>query len=110
MVQVSKLNLRLPPDLREAAQQLANYQGISLNALCCIALRSHVQYQGKVLGHLSQAPPRRQPAKPAATVSIEDEPEALPQQVIRVTPKVGANQPCPCGSGQKYKRCHGRPA
>jgi hypothetical protein len=23
-------------------------------------------------------------------------------------PKVGRNQPCPCGSGQKYKRCHGR--
>ena len=24
-------------------------------------------------------------------------------------PKVGANDPCPCGSGKKYKRCHGRP-
>lgn len=23
--------------------------------------------------------------------------------------KVGRNQPCPCGSGKKYKRCHGRP-
>jgi len=23
-------------------------------------------------------------------------------------PKVGRNQPCPCGSGKKYKRCHGR--
>jgi preprotein translocase subunit SecA len=22
--------------------------------------------------------------------------------------KVGRNQPCPCGSGQKYKHCHGR--
>ncbi|MFQ5427157.1 MAG: SEC-C metal-binding domain-containing protein, partial [Gaiellales bacterium] len=22
-------------------------------------------------------------------------------------PKVGRNQPCPCGSGKKYKRCHG---
>ena len=22
--------------------------------------------------------------------------------------KVGRNEPCPCGSGQKYKRCHGR--
>jgi hypothetical protein len=25
-------------------------------------------------------------------------------------PKVGRNQPCPCGSGKKYKRCHGRGA
>jgi len=23
-------------------------------------------------------------------------------------PKVGRNEPCPCGSGKKYKRCHGR--
>jgi uncharacterized protein YchJ len=22
-------------------------------------------------------------------------------------PKVGRNEPCPCGSGQKYKKCHG---
>lgn len=27
----------------------------------------------------------------------------------RSTPKTGRNQPCPCGSGKKYKRCHGRP-
>lgn len=24
-------------------------------------------------------------------------------------PKVGRNKPCPCGSGKKYKKCHGRP-
>jgi preprotein translocase subunit SecA len=28
-------------------------------------------------------------------------------QVIRRTPKVGRNDPCPCGSGKKYKHCHG---
>jgi preprotein translocase subunit SecA len=22
-------------------------------------------------------------------------------------PKVGRNDPCPCGSGKKYKKCHG---
>ena len=27
----------------------------------------------------------------------------------RSTAKVGRNDPCPCGSGKKYKRCHGRP-
>jgi len=26
----------------------------------------------------------------------------------RVTRQVGRNDPCPCGSGMKYKRCHGR--
>ena len=31
------------------------------------------------------------------------------QQPIRVEKKVGRNDPCPCGSGKKYKNCHGRP-
>jgi uncharacterized protein len=30
------------------------------------------------------------------------------QQVRRDTPKVGRNDPCPCGSGKKYKQCHGQ--
>ncbi|MFW5712004.1 MAG: preprotein translocase subunit SecA [Spirochaetota bacterium] len=29
-------------------------------------------------------------------------------QVKRTVPKVGRNDPCPCGSGKKYKHCHGR--
>lgn len=28
--------------------------------------------------------------------------------VKRSTPKVGRNDPCPCGSGKKYKNCCGR--
>ncbi|MDR2101564.1 MAG: SEC-C domain-containing protein, partial [Treponema sp.] len=28
--------------------------------------------------------------------------------VVRTYPKVGRNDPCPCGSGKKYKHCHGR--
>jgi preprotein translocase subunit SecA len=27
--------------------------------------------------------------------------------VVRDQPKVGRNEPCPCGSGKKYKKCHG---
>jgi preprotein translocase subunit SecA len=30
-----------------------------------------------------------------------------PQQVVRGQAKVGRNDPCPCGSGKKYKKCHG---
>jgi preprotein translocase subunit SecA len=29
------------------------------------------------------------------------------QTVRRAEPKVGRNDPCPCGSGKKYKKCHG---
>jgi preprotein translocase subunit SecA len=35
--------------------------------------------------------------------------EAAPQQPFqREFPKVGRNDPCPCGSGKKYKHCHGQ--
>ncbi len=30
------------------------------------------------------------------------------QQVVRDGEKVGRNEPCPCGSGKKYKHCHGK--
>ncbi|RYY65084.1 MAG: preprotein translocase subunit SecA [Chitinophagaceae bacterium] len=30
------------------------------------------------------------------------------QEPVRVGPKVGRNDPCPCGSGKKYKACHGK--
>jgi preprotein translocase subunit SecA len=29
------------------------------------------------------------------------------QTFKRESPKVGRNDPCPCGSGKKYKKCHG---
>lgn len=37
----------------------------------------------------------------------EDHHHAKPQTVVREEPKVGRNEPCPCGSGKKYKKCHG---
>lgn len=30
-----------------------------------------------------------------------------PRQVVRMEPKVGRNDPCPCGSGRKHKKCCG---
>ena len=35
---------------------------------------------------------------------------AVKQQPIVVGPKVGRNDPCPCGSGKKFKQCHGKDA
>ncbi len=34
-------------------------------------------------------------------------PVAMQQPITRAQPKVGRNDPCPCGSGKKYKQCHG---
>jgi len=49
---------------------------------------------------LSAPPPMR------LTLNRGEEP-AVPQTVHRSNEKVGRNDPCPCGSGKKYKKCHG---
>jgi preprotein translocase subunit SecA len=43
-----------------------------------------------------------------ASANAESAPAAAPATFTRVGPKVGRNDPCPCGSGKKYKHCHGR--
>ena len=36
------------------------------------------------------------------------QPEKRNIEPVRVEKKVGRNEPCPCGSGKKYKNCHGK--
>ena len=58
-------------------------------------------------------------AEPLPTPHPEHQPNALAPQsgqaaavatqpFVRSGPKVGRNAPCPCGSGKKYKHCHGK--
>jgi preprotein translocase subunit SecA len=37
-----------------------------------------------------------------------DPSETVKQQPVQVGPKIGRNDPCPCGSGKKFKACHGK--
>jgi preprotein translocase subunit SecA len=37
-----------------------------------------------------------------------DPSENVKQEPVKVGPKIGRNDPCPCGSGKKYKNCHGK--
>ena len=59
------------------------------------------------------APPPAAGASPAGSLAggrpIEQAPTVQrPQTQRREMPKVGRNEPCPCGSGKKYKQCHGK--
>ena len=63
----------------------------------------------------TQTPMEFQHAEPSGfgTPPAEEESSApaampMPATVARDAPKVGRNDPCPCGSGKKYKQCHGR--
>ena len=71
---------------------------------------SFVKEEGRqgVQDTLRSAAPRQQQAQ-AGGDGAEGEPEAKPVTYRRSQPKIGPNQPCPCGSGKKYKKCCGAP-
>ncbi len=54
-------------------------------------------------------PPAATATAPAPERSADDIKLPIPKQVpvARSFPKVGRNDPCPCGSGKKFKQCHG---
>jgi preprotein translocase subunit SecA len=43
------------------------------------------------------------PAEPEQSAAA-----GMAQPFVREDRKVGRNEPCPCGSGKKYKQCHGK--
>jgi preprotein translocase subunit SecA len=53
--------------------------------------------------------PRRGGVRPAAAAAAGGGGGKV-QTVRREQPKVGRNDPCPCGSGKKFKKCHGKEA
>lgn len=57
----------------------------------------------------SAAPIERQQVAKVTGTSGGGEEESTRREPIRVGRKIGRNEPCPCGSGKKYKNCHGRP-
>jgi len=57
-----------------------------------------------------EAPPQSGPQglpPPGARQAPPPMPLQPAQRPVRSAPKVGRNQPCPCGSGKKFKNCHG---
>ena len=92
-------SVRISESLKVEAASYAASIGVSLSALVAVALRDYLDRRrwpdGPAQGQAGAAP-----AAPAAA------PVSVPHRVQPV-PKVGANQPCPCGSRKPYKRCHG---
>ena len=57
----------------------------------------------------AEEPKREQVAKPTAAVGGDDSGDSR-RTPVRKKNKIGRNDPCPCGSGKKYKNCCGRNA
>ncbi len=68
-----------------------------------LARAQHAEF-GPAAAALTEEPADAAAAPPAAAAPAE--PAAQPFR--RFAEKVGRNDPCPCGSGKKYKQCHGR--
>jgi len=79
---LSKLQLQAPPLMPEPAVDPSQFEF------------QHEEFTG--LGGEKAAPPE------------ESAPAEAQQPFVRSDRKVGRNEPCPCGSGKKYKHCHGK--
>jgi preprotein translocase subunit SecA len=68
------------------------------------------EYLFKVQVNQEIEEPEELVSKPAKVVEHRGDTEASeqPSTVRRDEEKVGRNDPCPCGSGKKYKKCHGQ--
>jgi preprotein translocase subunit SecA len=71
---------------------------------------SSFKFQHAAAPSLVPPPPPAEPRPSAAPGQpLRPAPAAEPiTPYVREQPKVGRNDPCPCGSGKKYKQCHGR--
>ncbi len=80
VVFLSRVNIRTEEDV-ELAENKEHKQNMNFN-------------------HAS-APNSLNPESPEQNTAVE-------KPFVRNKPKVGRNEPCPCGSGKKYKQCHGK--
>ena len=68
----------------------------------------HQEAPAALDGNAIEAGTEAAAAEPAAPRRFEPAPAApRPVTQTRELPKIGRNDPCPCGSGKKYKHCHG---
>ncbi|MGY6238665.1 preprotein translocase subunit SecA [Burkholderia ambifaria] len=94
---VMNVQIQSPEQLEEAAEQIEERSGHLEN----------VEYQHADYAE-SGAPVANVAAATAATATADMVGSAMTHGHAGELPKVGRNDPCPCGSGKKYKQCHGK--
>jgi preprotein translocase subunit SecA len=82
-----------------------------LAALPQMYVHDQVQSLGQgAAGAAAPAEPAKSSARSGAEAAMEAALQKRTEPIRRDMPKVGRNDPCPCGSGKKYKKCHGAEA
>jgi preprotein translocase subunit SecA len=107
---MSNVRLQICTGLFRSASNLSSFE----NMLSILARSARTQgpedppeAASAVAARLQPPPSTRPPAGAAAPLPAEKEIQLPKVTIKRDTPKVGRNDPCPCGSGKKYKHCHG---
>ena len=105
---------------REAFELFSNmldrikYDTVSM--LSRLHVRSEAEFEAEAAERQRrlEAAMQTQHAAPQSLVAASEDPlpddtqsAGAQNQVTREGPKIGRNDPCPCGSGKKYKQCHG---
>jgi preprotein translocase subunit SecA len=89
---LSKIQIRRPEDVAAVESQRSDTSTMRFQ---------HAEAPTFAAAPAPQSPPRL--GVPRAPLQAEP---VTPY--VREQPKVGRNKPCPCGSGKKFKHCHGR--
>lgn len=104
MSRVFKVRIQLSPEALEARKRAAMQAQRNMNAQHSEA--ENITQQARPVSSMNGALARRQ----AGNSITAQHTQGQSVTVRRTSPKIGRNDPCPCGSGKKYKNCCGRNA
>ena len=96
------------PDRFEPGESLARHVGSVLKALVEFAARTSGEQLGRLRDEVHESLEDLEHALQHGHSHDHHHDEEEPQEpYVRGGPKIGRNDPCPCGSGKKFKKCHG---
>lgn len=104
MSRVFKVRIQFSPEALEARRRAAMQAQRNMNAQHSEA--ENITQQARPVSSMNGALARRQ----AGSSITAQHTQGQSVTVRRTSPKIGRNDPCPCGSGKKYKNCCGRNA
>ena len=87
---------------------LENIKYEAIQSLTRVQIRSEAQVEALEQSHVEETNIKMEHASAQSPMSDGDDDAAEHQPYVRKEKKLGRNEPCWCGSGKKFKQCHGK--
>ena len=100
---MNNVRLQICTGLFRSASNLETFE----NMLALLSRTAHAVGPTDAPATPAAAPAAAAPTGDASAQAVPEEIQLPKITIRRETPKVGRNEPCPCGSGKKFKNCHG---